>query len=131
MWLPACDSIVLVPVPQHVSKTYSRGFNQSVLLCRWLQPALGATVRPLLKKVRATDAQAHAPDRSQRQKNLADSMRASGTADPNALYIVVDDVITTGSTIAEAGRALRAAGAVHVYGMALAHGYAAKRSASR
>lgn len=120
--------IVLVPVPQHFTKTYSRGFNQSKLICKWLQTAVPtATIQPLLKKVRATDAQAHAHDKGQRQKNLADSMRVIGTVDPHALYIVVDDVITTGSTVAEARRALGAAGAVRIHAIALAHGYASKR----
>ncbi len=120
-------TIVLVPIPQHFSKTYSRGFNQSALLCQWLQPALGATIQQLLKKVRATDAQAHAHDRDQRQKNLANSMKATSVLEPDTLYIVLDDVITTGSTITEASRALRTAGAVHVCAIALAHGYAGKR----
>lgn len=124
--------IVLVPIPQHFTKTYSRGFNQSALICAWLQSALqgeanAVTIQPLLKKVRATEAQAHAHDKRQRQKNLADSMRAAGTIDPHAFYIIVDDVITTGSTIAEARRALGAAGAVCVHAIALAHGYASKR----
>ena len=40
----------------------------------------------------------------------------------DTLYVIIDDVITTGSTVIEAGRALRAAGAIHICAIALAHG---------
>jgi len=117
--------LVLVPIPQHYTKTNARGFNQSTLLGKWVRAALPtATLQPLLQKTRATDAQAHIHTRQQRQDNLAHSMKASGTIDAGAFYVLVDDVITTGSTITEASRALRAAGARNICAIALAHGYA-------
>jgi ComF family protein len=122
--------VVLVPVPQHYVKTFSRGFNQSRLIAQWIKKSVGepfsVSMLPLLKKVRGTESQAHMHSRAERQKNLNNSIVVNKkyTIDPNALYIVVDDVITTGSTVNETSRALRAAGARHVYAMALAHGYA-------
>ncbi len=119
---------VLVPVPQYFSKTLNRGFNQSNLIARWINAGLpDANMLSVLKKIRATDSQAHTHSRKQRQENLAHTMEVSAQhypLNPHALYIVVDDVITTGSTIDEASRALRAAGAQHIYAIALAHGYA-------
>jgi ComF family protein len=117
------QDMVLVPIPQHYTKTYERGFNQSRLMATWLQKIIpGASIQSIVKKTRATHAQAHAHNRQQRQENLQGSMKVAGTASPHALYIVVDDVITTGSTIREASRALRAAGANHICAIALAHG---------
>ncbi len=117
--------IILVPVPQHYTKTFSRGFNQSKLIASWLLPLLpGATIQTILRKNRATDAQARTHDRHERQKNLAHSMYVQGEISKKVLYIIIDDVITTGSTIHEASRALRAAGAKHICAIALAHGYA-------
>jgi competence protein ComFC len=128
--IPQNMKIIFVPIPQHYTKTFTRGFNQSALIAKWFSRSIpNSSIQPVLKKVRATEAQAHSHNRAERQKNLADSITAkNGTIDPttadNALYIVVDDVITTGSTANEASRALRAAGASNIFIVALAHGYA-------
>ncbi|MDB5189032.1 MAG: phosphoribosyltransferase [Candidatus Nomurabacteria bacterium] len=119
--------LIVVPIPQHRSKTNSRGFNQSKVIAEWMKAALPtATLQLLLTKTRATDPQAHTHTRKERQQNLRHSMKAVGMIDRRALYIIIDDVITTGSTVTEAGRALRAAGARNICAVALAHGYARK-----
>ncbi len=95
------------------------------LTAKWLQPFMpGSQVLSVLHKTRATVAQARAHNIHERRKNLSHSMAADGKLDKKVLYILVDDVITTGSTVREAGRALRAAGAKHICAVALAHGYA-------
>lgn len=117
------STIVLVPIPQHYTKTFSRGFNQSKLLAQWMKKVIpNSTIKTVLKKTRATTPQSHTKNKSQREKNVIDSMIATKQLDPHALYIVIDDVITTGSTIRETARALQAGGAKYVYSLALAHG---------
>jgi predicted amidophosphoribosyltransferase len=117
------QKVILVPIPQHYSKTLNRGFNQSLVITKWLKQVLPqATIQLVLQKTHATLSQAHTHARQERQKNLSGSMKAFVTVDPAPLYIIVDDVITTGSTITEASRALRAAGAKHICAIAIAHG---------
>ncbi len=125
---PTTMAVILVPVPQHFTKTFARGFNQSMLIAKWLHKVMPETsMVTALKKIKTTDSQAHMHSRTQRQKNLHRSMSVPATyapLDKKALYVIVDDVITTGSTITEAVRALRAAGAKNICAIALAHGYA-------
>lgn len=121
----APERIVLVPIPQHQSKTRERGFSQSLLLARALKKALeGAEVRILLRKYRSTVPQARLKKRKERLANLIGTMEVDKALDPATLYLVVDDVITTGATVQEALRALGAGGAKRILAVALAHGYA-------
>ncbi|MEO5646477.1 MAG: phosphoribosyltransferase family protein [Candidatus Paceibacterota bacterium] len=120
--------VILVPIPQHFTKTFQRGFNQSTELARWVQKIIpGSIVSPLLRKTKTTLSQAHTVNKKQRQDNMKNSMSVKHSLQPvyaDALYIIIDDVITTGSTTNEASRALRAAGVKHICAIALAHGYA-------
>jgi len=76
---------------------------------------LDASARRCLRLVRQT-ADQHALGREDRTRNLARSMRA--TALPGSPVVVVDDVVTTGSTVREAARALASQGDVEVLGAA-------------
>lgn len=101
-------------VPMTKERVYERGFNQSEYLAEKLAEALGINYRPLLVKRRETDRQAGLTF-SERVKNLsgcfvvADSKTVSGKN-----VLIVDDVLTTGSTSDEIGRVLKKAGAKHV-----------------
>ncbi len=115
--------LVFVPIPGHISKARSRGFNQSELLATWWTHAIaGSSVRPLLRKTVFTLPQARL-SRSARLKNVAHTMECGSTLDPTQIYVVVDDVSTTGATFDEARRALRVTGARKIICIALAHGY--------
>ncbi|HVY35793.1 MAG TPA: hypothetical protein VG982_00755 [Candidatus Paceibacterota bacterium] len=122
------ERIIFVPIPQHRRKTRERGFNQSELIAQLFSKSIdGARVERLLEKYRATLPQAHIRNKSARLKNVNDSLRPLRHAEADALYLIVDDVTTTGATFEEARRALRAAGARNILCIALAHGYARKR----
>lgn len=104
----------LVPVPLHARRIRQRGYDQALELARPLAAALALPLRTdLLQRMRATAPQSEL-DAGQRQRNLA---RAFAVADQAALpahVALVDDVMTTGATLAAAAHALRAAGVERV-----------------
>lgn len=118
------EKIVFVPIPQYKKKTRKRGFNQSVLIAGWFAKEVEMTeVQELLEKHKETLPQSHLSSRESRIKNIHDTMKVKGVVDKNQIYVVVDDVTTTGATFLEAMRALKSAGAKHIICIALAHGY--------
>jgi len=105
--------VVLVPVPSTPEAVRRRGFDHTATLASWVARRLGLAWSPLLKRVAAVGDQV-GMGVDQRAANQVGSMRAR-TGHRNV--IVVDDVITTGATAAEAVRALDKAGH-HVIGVA-------------
>jgi ComF family protein len=115
----ACDAIV--PVPLHSSRLRERGFNQSALLAESAGVALGLPVDQRLCRLRETPHQVGSDNRA-REANVRDAFRWwAPDAAPRAV-LLIDDVITTGATMRACARALRAAGAQAVHGLALASG---------
>ncbi|WP_194398527.1 ComF family protein [Microbacterium atlanticum] len=95
---------LLVPMPTSRAAYRRRGFRMPDLVMR----RTGRHVRRVLSAVRTT-ADQRGLDRDQRRRNVAHSLAAPGAG--GLRVIVVDDVLTTGASLAEAVRALRAAGA--------------------
>ncbi len=118
------EEIILVPVPQYKKKTRKRGFNQSEVLASWIQTSLPySKLENILEKTRETLPQSHLSDKKQRLRNIDSAMQAKRRVDKTKLYIIIDDVTTTGATFLEARRAVKDAGARNVLCIALAHGY--------
>ena len=112
---------VIVPVPLHPRRRRQRGFNQAELLARALAAATGRAVRTdLLRKVRHTRPQVGL-SAAGRRDNLRDAFVVAAEPLPLEPLLLVDDVVTTGSTFHECARVLRAAGATAVCALALAH----------
>ena len=106
---------VIVPVPLHPAKRRERGFNQAALLAGSLSSRIGVPVRPVLQRIRYTKTQT-AFDRAERLENLRNAFRLRGGADVRGLQVLlVDDVLTTGSTLSECARVLKRAGASSIY----------------
>ena len=101
---------LIMPVPLHRRRMARRGFNQATEIARPLAKALNLPLYPDgCRRVRDTAEQTRL-DALQRLKNTRDAFRASAKMD--AMHIaVIDDVITTGSTVRSMAIALRAAGA--------------------
>lgn len=111
---------LLIPAPMHKARMRERGHNHTALLCRAMLPHLPGAVQyapESLHKVRKTRTQ-QGLERTARLRNVHTSMRAHGVE--GRVCIVVDDVLTTGATLAECARALKAAGARTVHTVALA-----------
>ncbi len=108
---------VLVPVPLHRFRLWSRRYNQAALLATSLASITGhAVCVDALIRTRSTESQGH-KRRVERRKNVAGAFAVHPkrqAAIAGRSVILVDDVMTTGSTFEACAKALRAAGAIHV-----------------
>lgn len=113
------DVITWTPVSK--KRRRKRGYDQSQLLAQRLGQRLELPVEPLLNKIRHTKAQARIQEESARRANvlgaydIAPDARVAGRR-----ILLVDDVVTTGSTLSECARVLRTAGAESVVSATLA-----------
>ncbi|XBQ14793.1 MAG: ComF family protein [Oceanicaulis sp.] len=118
-FLPEADA--LVPVPLHPSRLRQRRFNQSLLLARAVSRASGVAVEPhALARVRKTGTQGGLSARS-RTRNVAGAFRVRDRSKVEGRrLVIIDDVHTTGATLAACARALSRAGAAEVNALTLA-----------
>ena len=107
------DLISWVPLSEKSFK--KRGYDQARLLAEAAANKLGTTAVPTLKKIRATTAQSALKDPAERRANVMGVYELAAGADvKDKRILLVDDVITTGSTLSECARILRTAGAAEV-----------------
>lgn len=113
---------VVLPVPLHWWRRLCRGFNQSQLLSQAWAKELGiAHVPRWLRRVRATPPQTQQVP-SRRRKNMIGAFRTTVWSRFQGLKVLlVDDVLTTGSTLSEAARVIKQAGAKEVIAIVAAH----------
>lgn len=98
-------------VPLHPRTLRQRGFNQSELLAQKISSALCIPYIPLLKKVKHTKEQVELSSR-ERVENLKHAFTCENTEHIKGKYILlVDDVITTGTTLKECAKVLKENGA--------------------
>lgn len=118
--------ILLIPSPISDKRRFERGWNQAELLA-WAVKALDHSGRlkycpgQLVKRTH-TESQSHTATKKERLSNLKNSMLVqSPEAVRDCCVVLVDDVVTTGATFAEARRALKEAGARKILCFAISH----------
>jgi len=103
----------LLPVPLHANRLRRRGYNQALELARPLSRRLGIALEPrLATRVRATAPQQEL-DRRERARNLRGAFAVRQDLDGRNIAII-DDVMTSGATVASLARALKRAGAKRI-----------------
>ena len=111
---------LIVAVPLHRRRLRTRGYNQSELLAGELSKITGLPrAKGVLARVKDTPPQVEAATRSQRRSNVDGCYEVTGEVAGQRM-LLVDDVVTTGSTMASCAAVLKAAGAASVWGLALA-----------
>ena len=114
------DANVLAPVPLHARRERRRGYNQSYLLAREVSQRVQMPMADdqLLRSI-DTPPQVAMSGREERRQNIDGAFAC--TQDVTGLRVMlIDDVVTTGSTMSACASALKDAGASSVLGLALA-----------
>jgi ComF family protein len=109
------DNSVLVPVPLHRTRLWQRGFNQSALVAREISRLLDIAADPfLIRRIKRTPPLKGLTP-LQRRKTVAGAFKVPDrSAVEGRTVILVDDVLTTGSTVEACARTLKRAGAARV-----------------
>ena len=120
--VPKEERVVLIPVPISAKRLRERGYNQAERICRAAQRCFKAlsVETGLVQRIRDTPPQTSLGGTA-RRSNLQGAFTVARAPDPHTLYIVIDDVITTGATLSAMLEALRASGAARILPIALAH----------
>ena len=107
--------------PLHPKRKKRRGYDQAELLARRVAELRGIPAAPTLEKIRHTGAQSRQNTEADRRTNAEGAYRALPGLDLTGKRVVlVDDVVTTGSTLAQCAACLRSAGAAAVVGLTFA-----------
>ncbi len=120
------EKIILVPIPLSLKRLRARGFNQSATIAQALaaaDPTSFQLEETVLTKIRETPTQVSVRKRADRLANLKG---AFSLANPeklkNRIVIILDDVATTGATLAEATKTVSLAHPLKILKMVIAHG---------
>jgi competence protein ComFC len=108
-------------VPLSRMRLRKRGYDQAYLLAAAVGKALDMPVRPLLVKTRNARPQSGTGGAEKRRANISGAYSVPGSAAVSGLRVLlIDDIVTTGSTLSECARTLLTAGAESVCAAAVA-----------
>ncbi len=119
------ENSLLIPVPLHYFRFQKRGFNQAQIIAEAFSKISGNLVVSLIKRVRHTPHQARF-SREDRLKNLKNAFRVDSEISQKIPFdtplVLVDDVVSTASTLLEIQKILREAGYTDISAVTLARG---------
>jgi ComF family protein len=111
---------LIIPMPLHWRKRWSRGYNQSELLAREISRRWGVPLSKPVRRVKATAPQAGLTHSKRRLNVRAAFAVRKGTSLAGLRVLLIDDVVTTGATASACAQTLKRAGASHVAVAAIA-----------
>lgn len=122
-WVDA-EHVAIQPLPTSPGRARERGYDQACLLATLVADTIlpGAEAINVLRRHTNDIAQATVDSHELRQVNVRDSFYLLSHSAVPPVVLLVDDVVTSGSTMREAARVLKVGGAERVYGFALAVG---------
>jgi len=115
-------SATLCPIPLHVIKYNTRGFNQSDILSETFGKITSLKIEKNLVRVKNTLPQANQKSRVMRMKNMRGAFEMNINQKSSSTIILIDDLFTSTNTANEAARILKSNGIKQVYLFVLAHG---------
>ena len=115
VWLNKIKAEVLIPIPKYSRKKRLRGYNQAEVFARELGRKAGILVdEHLVRRVRNTIPQKELNE-SQRHRNLKNAFQLTADIVEYKRVVLVDDIYTTGSTMDEVSKVLKASGVENIY----------------
>lgn len=115
--------LIISSIPVHRTKLLDRGYNQSEVMAKAFAKETGISYQPLLKRTRKTipQFQNSAEERMQNMQDAFTLLDQTKLVASGKTVILIDDVITTGATLAEASKILYSSGATNVVCVAAAY----------
>ena len=118
--LPSLPSnTIIIPIPTIRSHIRVRGFDHTALMARALSRRTGILYKPLIKRLNNTIQLGKS--RKDRIAQAKQAFYVDTVLDPEANYLILDDVVTTGATVQAAAKCLKDAGARTVWVVTLTH----------
>ncbi len=120
--IPYSDLITFVPMPSHRQRW--RGFNQAELIAAKIGQQTLTPVLPLLQRSKQLTPQATQGSRADRLRHQHNTISLAKKTTPlqGKIILILDDVLTTGSTLNECAKVLKNEGAAEVHALVVAHG---------
>ena len=114
--------IIMTSVPLHRRRFNERGFNQAEILAKRTAKNIGYDYQNLLIRKKYSDSQVKSSGRKRRENLIGAFDLAKLASAKKKTVILIDDVSTTGTTLEECAKVLRASGARQVWGLVVARG---------
>lgn len=116
------NKTLIMPVPLHLKRERWRGFNQSKLLAQNVANYLNLEMSDKLIRIKYKKAQAKISAKQERLQNIKGCFKWTGKDLGGQNIIIIDDIVTTGSTLNEIAQVLKKNNAGEVWGLVVARG---------